>query len=98
MIDGEASGIRQRLLHVLEAEVKITTERKRRSAAYRCTELLQNFLTIVAIVKILVVRVRGGDDVLNSILPSHGAHLDGDVPGFSSIVNVGQNVAVEVDH
>ena len=36
--------------------------------------------------------------MLNAVGMGHAAHLARDVPGFGAVVNIGKNMAMDIDH
>jgi hypothetical protein len=46
----------------------------------------------------LMVGVRRRYHVFNAVFRGHLAHLNGHFPGPSAVVNLGKNMAVNVDH
>jgi hypothetical protein len=46
----------------------------------------------------MIVRMRGGDDVLNPVLQRHAAHGFRYFPRLGPVIYFGQDVAVNVNH
>jgi len=53
---------------------------------------------VFAIVGVTVVGVGSGDSVGDAVGRCHAAHFDGYIPRFGAVVDLGQKMAVDVDH
>ena len=87
-------------LQILERKMKIAAQSQ--FQIQRRTNLLPQLIEqpgeVGAIIGVTIVGVRGGDRVSNAVRRGHAAHFDGYIPGFGAVVNLGQKVAVDVDH
>ena len=52
----------------------------------------------MAIICIAIVSMGSGDRVGNAVRGGHTAHFDSHVPGLGTVVDFGQNVAMDIDH
>src|SRR6266851_2914468 len=50
-----------------------------------------------AVVGIALVGVGRGDHVLDAVGLRHAAHFEGNVPGFSAVVDLGKDVGMDVE-
>lgn len=96
--DAIPGGINQCALHVFEREMKVATQAEARRIAYTLLQFLQHLRKICAIIKMTMVGVWGGRDVLNSIVGCHAAHGFSHLPVFGTIIYFRQDMTVNVDH
>ncbi len=96
----DAIALRRRhgALQIFVREMKVTAQVQFRSFSNPFLEILQQAGEVFAIIEITIVRMGGGDDVLDAILHRHPAHALSGLPGFRAVVHFGQDVAVDVDH
>ena len=50
------------------------------------------------VIVIAFIGMGRGDDVFDAVRHCHAAHFLGHVPGFRAIIDVGKNVAVDINH
>ncbi len=88
----------ERSLHVLKREVKVTPQAQLRGWADSLLKGFEQMGKILAIVVIVVVGMRGCDDMLSAILGCHAAHLFGNFPRLRAVVHFRQDVTVNINH
>jgi hypothetical protein len=93
-------GLFEGSFQILEGKMEIAaqTELQLQPRTDLFPKLIEQPGKVSAIVSVTIVGVGGGDSMGNTVVCGHAAHFDGDIPGLRAVVDLGQNVAVNVDH
>ncbi len=96
--DGVGVGLLQNAFQIFERKMKIAAQHQLQRGPSLLLELVEQSGEVGAVVRVTVVGMRSGDGVGDSVSRRHPAHFDGNLPGFGAVVDLGQKMAVDVDH
>src|SRR5664279_4325651 len=78
--------------------MKVATDTELQSSARRYVQLSKHGFVALAVVSELVVAVWRGHNVSDAVIGGDSAHLPGHLPRAGAVVDVGKNMAVDVEH
>jgi len=87
----------QRVLNVIEGEVKIAAGMDADRVGYDPAQLFDLRCNQIGLELVLMVAMRTGDDIGSAALRGHTKHGDGLFQRLSSVVDAMQDMAVDVD-
>ena len=96
--DDIASGMSQRVLHVLVGKMEIASQADLEGVSDEFLQVGGDLLQIFAVVMIAIVGMGRGHHVGDAVGGSHAAHGHARFPCLRAIVDFGKNVGVDIDH
>ena len=97
MVDGVLGGVLQRVLNIIEREVKIAPGMDADRAIYGLSEFFNLSGDNLRLEFELMIGMRTGYDIRSSIFHRHPKHFDRLFQSLGAIIHTRQDVAVDVD-
>ncbi len=88
----------QQALQVVVGKMKVAAQAELWRGPHQPLQALDTTRQVLVIVVVAVVGVRRSHQVGDPVGRRHPAHLDRHVPGFRPVIDLGQDMAVNVDH